>query len=83
MAAQDRMLTCRDCGSAFPFPAERQEEYIRAGFTDYEPPRCSECVEKYKSARRERAGGGTPAASQAAAAEPEGEAQNGRNRRKR
>ncbi len=60
MATEDRTLTCRDCGATFIFAAAQQQTYISAGFVGYEPPRCPECVEKYKAARRERLTPATP-----------------------
>jgi CxxC-x17-CxxC domain-containing protein len=50
--AQDKTLTCRDCGADFVFTAAEQDFYAEKGFTN-EPGRCSDC----RRARKERSGG--------------------------
>lgn len=39
---QDKILTCRDCGSEFVFTASEQDFYAEKGFTN-EPTRCKSC----------------------------------------
>jgi len=51
--AQDKELTCRDCGSPFIFTASEQDFFAEKGFTN-EPGRCSEC----RAARKQQSGGG-------------------------
>jgi CxxC-x17-CxxC domain-containing protein len=40
--AQDKTLTCRDCGNEFVFTASEQDFYAEKGFTN-EPGRCPDC----------------------------------------
>lgn len=40
--AQDKTLSCRDCGSEFVFTASEQDFFAEKGFTN-EPGRCPEC----------------------------------------
>lgn len=40
--AQDKTLTCRDCGAEFVFTAAEQDFYAEKGFTN-EPGRCPDC----------------------------------------
>lgn len=40
--AQDKNLSCRDCGTTFVFTASEQDFYAEKGFTN-EPGRCPEC----------------------------------------
>lgn len=40
--AQDKTLTCRDCGADFVFTASEQDFFAEKGFTN-EPGRCPEC----------------------------------------
>lgn len=40
--AQDKTLTCRDCGAEFIFTASEQDFFAEKGFTN-EPGRCPEC----------------------------------------
>lgn len=40
--AQDKTLTCRDCGNEFVFTASEQDFYAEKGFTN-EPGRCPAC----------------------------------------
>jgi CxxC-x17-CxxC domain-containing protein len=52
----DKMLTCADCGSTFPFTAKEQAFYAEKGFTS-EPRRCPSC----RAARKaDRGDGGAP-----------------------
>lgn len=51
--AQDKTLTCRDCGSEFVFTASQQDFFAEKGFTN-DPSRCPAC----RAARRERIGSG-------------------------
>ncbi len=51
--AQDKTLTCRDCGAEFIFSASEQDFYAEKGFTN-EPGRCPEC----RAARKQQNGGG-------------------------
>jgi CxxC-x17-CxxC domain-containing protein len=41
MIKEDRVLTCRDCGSEFAFTAGEQRFYAERGFHD--PARCPNC----------------------------------------
>ncbi len=50
--AQDKTLTCRDCGVDFVFTAAEQEFYAEKGFTN-EPGRCPDC----RRARKQNSGG--------------------------
>lgn len=40
--AQDKTLTCRDCGADFVFTASEQDFFAEKGFTN-EPGRCPDC----------------------------------------
>lgn len=40
--AQDKTLTCRDCGADFVFSASEQDFFAEKGFTN-EPSRCPSC----------------------------------------
>lgn len=40
--AQDKELSCRDCGAQFVFTASEQDFYAEKGFTN-EPGRCPDC----------------------------------------
>ncbi|CVK20445.1 MULTISPECIES: zinc-ribbon domain containing protein [Sporomusa] len=40
--AQDKTLSCRDCGAEFVFSASEQDFFAEKGFTN-EPGRCPEC----------------------------------------
>ena len=51
---QDKVLTCRDCGTQFVFTAGEQEFFAQRGFTN-EPGRCPECRAAHKAQR----GGGS------------------------
>ncbi len=42
MSYEDKQLTCSDCGVAFTFSAEEQEQFASRGYTN-EPKRCPEC----------------------------------------
>jgi len=50
--AQDKTLSCRDCGAEFIFSASEQDFYAEKGFTN-EPGRCPEC----RAARKQQNGG--------------------------
>ena len=50
--AQDKTLTCRDCGQEFVFTAGEQEFFAEKGFEN-EPSRCPAC----RHARKQQAGG--------------------------
>jgi len=52
--AQDKTLTCRECGDQFVFTAAEQEFYATKGFTN-EPGRCPSC----RAARKQRNSGGS------------------------
>ena len=54
MSYADKTLTCRDCGSTFPFTAGEQEFFAQKGFTN-EPSRCPAC----RAARKGQRSGGT------------------------
>lgn len=51
--AQDKTLTCNDCGTEFIFSASEQDFYAEKGFTN-EPGRCPSC----RAARKQQRGGG-------------------------
>ncbi|WP_072031838.1 zinc-ribbon domain containing protein [Acetonema longum] len=51
--AQDKTLTCRDCGTDFVFTASEQDFFAEKGFTN-EPGRCPEC----RAARKQQNSGG-------------------------
>lgn len=50
--AQDKILTCRDCGQEFVFSAGEQDFYAEKGFEN-EPSRCPAC----RQARKQGGGG--------------------------
>ncbi|MDD2496537.1 MAG: zinc-ribbon domain containing protein [Desulfitobacteriaceae bacterium] len=54
MAFQDRVLTCKECGSEFTFTASEQEFYAEKGFQN-DPARCPEC----RAARKRQRGTAT------------------------
>jgi CxxC-x17-CxxC domain-containing protein len=45
---QDKVLTCKDCGSEFIFSASEQDFYAEKGFTN-EPQRCKPCRQARKN----------------------------------
>ncbi len=51
--AQDKNLSCRDCGQEFVFSAGEQDFYAEKGFEN-EPTRCPAC----RQARKQQSGGG-------------------------
>ena len=51
--AQDKTLTCKDCGAEFVFTASEQDFFAEKGFTN-EPGRCPDC----RRARKDRNNGG-------------------------
>lgn len=50
--AQDKTLTCRDCGQEFIFSASEQEFFAEKGFEN-DPTRCQAC----RHARKQQTGG--------------------------
>lgn len=48
---EDKILTCKDCGTKFTFTAGEQEFYKEKGF-DNEPQRCPECRKARKAQKR-------------------------------
>ncbi|MBP2631641.1 MAG: CxxC-x17-CxxC domain containing protein [Firmicutes bacterium] len=52
--AQDKTLSCKDCGTDFVFSASEQDFYAEKGFAN-EPGRCPEC----RSARKQERNGGS------------------------
>lgn len=50
---QDKVITCRDCGSEFVFTASEQDFYAEKGFTN-EPGRCPECRKARKQQSNDR-----------------------------
>ncbi|MEG2174855.1 MAG: zinc-ribbon domain containing protein [Oscillospiraceae bacterium] len=44
----DKILTCKDCGSEFVFTANEQAFYAEKGFTN-EPQRCKPCRDARKN----------------------------------
>jgi len=55
--AEDKYLTCKDCGAEFLFSASEQEFYAEKGFEN-EPGRCPECRRARKQQRSGYGGGG-------------------------
>ncbi|CQR70206.1 hypothetical protein SOV_37450 [Sporomusa ovata DSM 2662] len=55
--AEDKTLTCRDCGAEFVFSASEQDFFAEKGFTN-EPGRCPECRAARKQQNRGGFGGG-------------------------
>lgn len=55
--AQDKTLTCRDCGASFEFTSSEQDFYAEKGFTN-EPTRCKPC----RDIRKNESGGRGPRA---------------------
>ena len=53
--AEDKMLTCRDCGSEYTFTSGEQEFYTERGFSD--PIRCKSCRDVRKAQKSDRGGG--------------------------
>jgi len=53
---EDKVLTCKDCGSEFVFSASEQEFYAEKGFTN-EPGRCPACRAARKQQGRNGGGG--------------------------
>lgn len=51
--AQDKNLSCRDCGADFVFTSAEQDFFAEKGFTN-EPGRCPEC----RAARKQQNAGG-------------------------
>ena len=54
--AEDKTLSCKDCGQTFDFTAGEQEFYTERGFS--EPVRCKACRQSRKAERGDRPGGG-------------------------
>ena len=54
--AEDKSMTCRDCGSEFTFTSGEQEFYTERGFS--EPIRCKSCRDARKAQKTERGYGG-------------------------
>ena len=52
--AEDKILTCKDCGRQFTFSTGEQEFYAQKGFQN-EPARCAPCR---RARKKERASGG-------------------------
>ena len=48
---EDKILTCKDCGSEFTFTVSEQEFYAEKGFTN-EPGRCPDCRAARKAQNR-------------------------------
>lgn len=55
--AQDKNLSCRDCGAEFVFTASEQDFFAEKGFTN-EPGRCPECRAARKAQNNNRGGFG-------------------------
>src|SRR5689334_15941809 len=55
--AEDKSITCVDCGEEFLFTAGEQAFYRERGLTN-EPTRCKACREKRKTGRGAHPGGG-------------------------
>ena len=56
MYAQDKTLTCADCGQEFTFTSSEQQFYADRQFT--EPRRCPSCRAARKASRGDGGGGG-------------------------
>ena len=56
MYAQDKTLTCADCGQEFTFTSSEQQFYADRQFT--EPRRCPSCRAARKASRGDSGGGG-------------------------
>jgi len=52
MSYEDKQITCSDCGTAFTFSAEEQEQFASRGYTN-EPKRCPTC----RAARKQSTSG--------------------------
>ncbi len=50
--AEDKTLTCRDCGGGFVFTAGEQEFFAQRGFS--EPIRCKSCRDVRKAQKADR-----------------------------
>lgn len=50
--AQDKELTCKDCGQNFTFTAGEQEFFQTRGFSD--PVRCKSCRDVRKTQKADR-----------------------------
>jgi len=50
--AQDKELTCKDCGQSFTFTAGEQEFFQTRGFS--EPVRCKSCRDIRKAQKNDR-----------------------------
>lgn len=55
--AQDREMTCKDCGQNFTFTAGEQEFFQTHGFS--EPTRCKPCRDVRKAQKSDRGGSGS------------------------
>ena len=56
MSFQNKELTCSDCGAAFTFTAEEQEQFASRGYTN-EPKRCPTCRAARKATQSASSGG--------------------------
>lgn len=54
--AQDKTLTCRDCGGEFVFTEGEQSFYVEHGFS--EPIRCKSCRDVRKAQKADRGNSG-------------------------
>ena len=52
MSYTDKTIQCSDCGTAFTFSADEQEQFASRGYTN-EPKRCPTC----RTARKQTSGG--------------------------
>ena len=55
--AEDKTLTCQDCGQPFTFSGEDQAYHAEKGYTN-EPKRCGSCRQARRSERSYSGGGG-------------------------
>lgn len=53
--AQDKELTCKDCGQSFTFTGGEQDFFAERGFS--EPVRCKTCRDARKMQKNDRGGG--------------------------
>jgi CxxC-x17-CxxC domain-containing protein len=54
MSYTDKTIQCSDCGTAFTFSADEQEQFASRGYTN-EPKRCPTC----RTARKQSTSGGS------------------------
>lgn len=55
LVAEDKELTCKDCGQSFTFTGGEQDFFAERGFS--EPVRCKPCRDARKMQKNDRGGG--------------------------